>query len=52
MIDSEASYEVYGVRLYRIDEQRAARCFLYQDQPVLETADVAETFILAAAAKK
>jgi peptide/nickel transport system ATP-binding protein len=29
---------------YRADEHRVAACFLYQDRPVLETADVADVF--------
>lgn len=32
--------------LYRVDQQRAARCFLYQDQPTQDNPDVAETFAL------
>jgi peptide/nickel transport system ATP-binding protein len=31
--------------LYRINPDRAARCFLYEGEPVLEQADVTETFI-------
>ena len=31
--------------LYQIDADRATRCFLYQDNPVLESTDVAETFL-------
>ncbi len=33
--------------LYRVDVERVARCFLYQDKPVLESTDVAETFVTA-----
>lgn len=32
--------------LYQVDAERASRCFLYEDQPVLEKADVSETFVL------
>lgn len=31
--------------LYRSDKHRATRCFLYEDQPVMKNADVAETFV-------
>lgn len=37
--------------LYQIDEARASRCFLYEDQPLLEKADVSETFVLPDAAE-
>ena len=30
--------------LYQVDADRATRCFLYQDQPVLQSTDVAATF--------
>ncbi len=36
--------------LYRVDEHRGARCFLYQDQPVIEQADVTSTFVGQSAA--
>lgn len=32
--------------LYQQDQARGVRCFLYEDQPVLEKADVTETFAL------
>lgn len=32
--------------LYQVDAERVSRCFLYEDQPVLEKADVSETFVL------
>lgn len=32
--------------LYRVDDERAARCFLYESNPVVENADVAATFVL------
>lgn len=38
--------------LYRVDSQRVARCFLHEKQPVLENADVAETFVYAPAVKR
>jgi peptide/nickel transport system ATP-binding protein len=31
--------------LYQVDPERVASCFLYQDAPVSETADIAETFV-------
>jgi hypothetical protein len=31
--------------LYRVNPERVARCFLYQEAPVLAHADVAETFV-------
>jgi oligopeptide/dipeptide ABC transporter ATP-binding protein len=31
--------------LYKVDAERVARCFLYQDKPVLESTNVAETFV-------
>ena len=31
--------------LYQVDAERVARCFLYQDKPVLKSANVAETFV-------
>jgi hypothetical protein len=31
--------------LYRVDNERVAQCFLYEDKPVLEHADVVETFV-------
>ncbi|MEM7530732.1 MAG: ABC transporter ATP-binding protein [Chloroflexota bacterium] len=34
--------------LYQVDEHRVARCFLYDDQPVLEKADIAKTFVMPA----
>jgi peptide/nickel transport system ATP-binding protein len=33
--------------LYHVDEHRAVRCFLYEDAPVLQSADVTDTFVLA-----
>jgi hypothetical protein len=30
--------------LYRTSENRVARCFLYEDQPVFQEADIAKTF--------
>ena len=38
--------------LYRVDNQRVARCFLHEGQPVLENADVAETFGYAPVVKR
>ena len=35
--------------LYRVNPKRVARCFIYEDEPVLEKADVSETFALASA---
>ena len=32
--------------LFQVDPERAARCFLYEDKPVLENADLAETFVM------
>ncbi len=32
--------------LYRVDDERVARCFLYEDAPILESADVTEPFVL------
>lgn len=32
--------------LYQVDPTRAARCFLYEEKPVLENADVTQTFAL------
>lgn len=32
--------------LYQVDTERVARCFLYQDKPVLESTNVAETFVV------
>ncbi len=31
--------------LYQVDQQRVARCFLYEDLPVLEKVDVTATFV-------
>lgn len=38
--------------LYRVDEQRAAKCFLYEDSPVMANADVSETFMLTKKSSK
>lgn len=34
--------------LYQVDEKRVAKCFLYEDRPVLESADVTDIFVSAA----
>jgi oligopeptide/dipeptide ABC transporter ATP-binding protein len=31
--------------LYRVDPERVTRCFLYEDAPILEHADVVDTFV-------
>ena len=31
---------------YRLSENRVARCFIYEDQPVLENEDITQTFVL------
>ena len=33
--------------LHQVDAERAARCFLFEDKPVLENADLSETFVMA-----
>ena len=33
-----------GVKIYVTDEYRSVSCFLYEDQPVLESSDLAEVF--------
>ena len=38
--------------LYRLSAKRAARCFIYEDEPLLDSADVTDTFVLQPTAQR